>query len=110
MISLGFLRPVRVLVLPVKGELLDVGAVDAHPVDLPHAAAIRLERQPLTVGRPRRLLVRALAGEDAALSRRRVLDADLEAPVDARGVGDLVAVRRPCGVVVPIALERRPPY
>src|SRR5438270_6931570 len=40
--SRRLLRPVGILVLCIEGQLHEVGAVDAHPVDLPHAGAIRL--------------------------------------------------------------------
>src|SRR5438093_2965307 len=103
--SLRLLRPVRILVLPVDGERDQVGAVDAHPVDLPLAAAIRLKGDPSTIRRPGRLLVRALAGDHAALARHEVHDANLKAAVDARGVRDLFAVGRPRRIVVPFSFE-----
>ena len=103
---LPLLRPIRIFVLPIERELQQIGAVDAHPIDLPPAAAVGLEGDPFAVGRPGRLFVRAFAGQDAALVAGQIGDADLKASVDARGVGDLRAVGRPGGVVVPVAFER----
>src|ERR1041385_2616846 len=47
MISVALLRPIRILVLSVERQLQEVRAVDAHPVDLPHAAAVGLKGDPL---------------------------------------------------------------
>src|ERR1700752_4885683 len=96
---LRFLRPIRVLVLAAERQLHQIRAVDAHPVDLPLARAVRLEGDPFAVRRPRRLLVRSFARDDAALLGRHVGDADLEAPGEARGVGHPLPVGRPGGVV-----------
>src|SRR5215813_7773400 len=71
-----FLRPIRIFVLSIECQLQKVGAVDAHPVDLPLAAAVGLEGDPFAVGRPCRLLVRAFAGQDAAGAVCQVGDAD----------------------------------
>src|SRR6266704_1375114 len=73
-----FLRPIRIFVLRVECQLHQVGAVDAHPIDLPYAGAVRLKGDPVAVRRPGRLLVRSLSGDDAALLGRHVGDADLE--------------------------------
>src|SRR5258708_39987962 len=46
MISLDFLRPIGVLVLAGKGQLQQIRPIDAHLVNLPLTAAIRLKREP----------------------------------------------------------------
>src|SRR5260221_8351691 len=85
--SFAFLGPIGILVFAFECELKKVrAAVDAHPVYLPVSAAVRLEGDPLAVGRPGGLLVRAFAGQNVALMRRQIGDADLEAAVDPRGV------------------------
>src|SRR5260370_4524763 len=106
--SLRLLRPIGIFVLAVEGQLHEVGSVDAHSVDLPSAAAIRLKRDPAAIGRPRRLLVRSFAGDDAALPRDHVRDTNLKTAADARGVADLLSCRRPGFFVVPIAFEGQP--
>src|SRR5437016_2670246 len=101
-----FFRPISLAVLSVRGELLQICSVDAHPVDLPASAAIRLKCDPSSVRRPGRLLVGPFTGNDATLAVDQIRDADLKTSVDARGVRELLAVRLPCRVVVPFALER----
>src|SRR5581483_4376299 len=108
--SLRLLRPIRILVLSAARQLLDTCAVDAHPVDLPLAAAVRLEGEPLAVRGPGRLLIRSFTGENPALACDQVCNANLETPVDARRVGNLFAVRRPRRIVVPISVERDAPH
>src|SRR5258708_6549662 len=49
MISFDFLRPVGVLVLAGKGQLQQIRPVDAHLVDRPLTAAIRLNREQASV-------------------------------------------------------------
>src|SRR5947207_1296542 len=66
---------VRILVLTIQRVLQDVASVGAHPKVLPVAAAVGLEVDQLSVQRPGRLLVRALTGQDAALSRHEISDA-----------------------------------
>src|SRR5258708_39420796 len=105
MISLDFLRPVGVLVLAGKGQLQQIRPVDAHLVDLPLTAAIRLKREPPAVRRPRWLFVGRFACHHAAFVGEQIHDPDLKPATDLRGVGELLAVRRPGGVVGPVAFE-----
>ena len=80
------------------------------------AAARRAEDQIATVRRPARILVAAgTAGDLADVAAVGLHREDLEAPADARRVGDAVALRRPArrGVVVAgradAPRQRRPP-
>src|SRR5207237_1608622 len=83
--SLWFFGPIRFPILTLRGQLLQIRSVGAHSVDLPMSAAIRLEGDPSSVGRPRRLFVRSFAGDDAALAGDGVGDANLKASVHPRG-------------------------
>ena len=66
----------------VARELLRLATPIRHlPVDIPGAAAVRVERYPLTVRVPYRKIVIPFQGESAACARFQIEDRDI--PRDA---------------------------